>query len=74
MATADAVVAFFGGDDSPLEMTAERYAVEKHLEDLLVRSPMLLARNQMTPDDPRQWLLIRQQYPLRRHRGRRMEC
>ena len=65
---ADSVV-LFDEHDEPVVLAAERYDVEKALEDRLVRCTELLAGAQMTPEEPRRWLLIRQQFPLRSRGG-----
>lgn len=65
---ADSVV-LFDEHDEPVVLTAERYDVEKALEDRLVKCPDLLAGAQMTPEEPRRWLLVRQQFPLRSRGG-----
>jgi len=69
MSSVDAIV-FFGDDDEPTDMTADRYELEEYLEEHLVASPTLLAGAQMTPDEePRRWLLVRRQYPIRGEDG-----
>lgn len=66
--TTDSIV-LFGDDHEPVELTVEPYSVEAELEERLVRSPSLLAGSQMTPGDPRRWLLVRRQYPIRSRDG-----
>ena len=60
---------FFDENDHPVVLDAQRYNVEKQLEDRLVQCPDLLGGAQMTPDNPRRWLLVRQQFPLRSRGG-----
>jgi hypothetical protein len=49
------------GDDGPVEMRATLFDSEADLQDLVARYPNLLAGAQMTPGDPRRWLLVRRE-------------
>jgi len=48
-----------GGDPTPLEES--QYRDEAALQELIARAPEVLAGEQMTPGEPRRWLLIRRE-------------
>ena len=45
-------------EDDLVPMEESTYVAEAHLQELLVRYPDLLPGDQVTPDDPRRWLLV----------------
>ena len=45
-------------EDDLVPMEESSYVAEAHLQELLVRYPDLLPGDQITPDDPRRWLLV----------------
>lgn len=49
------------GDDTLTAMHEAPYDAEDILQELIERHPDLLAGGQMTPDDPRRWLLVRRE-------------
>jgi len=59
------VIFLLGSDSKLLEMNAKEYASENLLQELLVEYPNLLAGDQINPDQPRRWLLIRREVPIR---------
>ena len=50
------------GDLEPL--TEERFETEDLLQELIGQHPELLAGDQMRPDDPLRWILIRREMPI----------
>lgn len=52
------------GDGEPVEMRAALFDSEADLQDLVARHPKLLAGSQMTPGDPRRWLLVQRELGL----------
>lgn len=49
------------GEPEPVEMRSALFASEDDLQDIVARYPALLAGAQMTPDDPRRWLLVQRE-------------
>lgn len=63
-------VIYFDEHDVAVELVAHRYDVEVELEDRLAKwSTQLIPGEQIKPEDPRRWLLVRQQFPLRGRAG-----
>lgn len=52
------------GESQPVEMRSALFASEDDLQDIIARYPALLAGAQMTPDDPRRWLLVQREMGL----------
>ena len=50
------------GELEPL--TEERFKTEELLQELIGQHPELLAGDQMSPSDPRRWILIRREMPI----------
>ncbi len=48
-------------DDGPVEMRASLFDSEDDLQNLVARYPSLLGGAQMTPGDPRRWLLVQRE-------------
>lgn len=48
-------------DDGPVEMRASLFDSEDDLQDLVAPYPSLLGGAQMTPGDPRRWLLVQRE-------------
>ena len=53
------------GELEPL--TEERFETEDLLQELIGQHPELLAGDQMRPDDPLRWILIRREMPGAAH-------
>lgn len=51
-------------DGGPVEMRAALFDSEDDLQNLVARYPSLLAGAQMTPGDPRRWLLVQREMGL----------
>jgi hypothetical protein len=49
---------FLVGDDELVELGEEQYATEDQLQELLARYPSLIPGDDISPDNPRRWLLI----------------
>lgn len=56
--TGDGIFLIRDDGDGMVEMQVEPYASEAHLQELLAAYPALLPGAQMTPGEPRRWLLI----------------
>ena len=52
------------GEHDLVELNAQPYAREDHLQELLARYPNLLAGDQMNSTAPRRWLLVRREAPV----------
>src|SRR3712207_6662076 len=60
--TADSI--YLLGEEAPIEMRAALFDSEDDLQHIVARHPALLAGAQMTPDDPRRWLLVQREMGL----------
>jgi len=45
-------------DGQPVEMGQQKYGSENLLQEMLIRSPNLLAGDQVNAAEPRRWLLV----------------
>ena len=45
-------------DGQPVEMSQQKYGSENLLQEMLTRSPNLLAGDQVNATEPRRWLLV----------------
>ena len=52
---------FLKRGDELVEMVEQRYELEDHLQELIERHPNLLAGDQVNPDAPRRWLLVKRE-------------
>lgn len=52
---------FLMSDGEPVEMRSELFDQEDELQELISRHPQLLAGGQMTPGQPRRWMLVRRE-------------
>lgn len=60
---------FLMGDSGLVEMRAQLFDSEEDLQELVARHPELLAGAQMTPGDPRRWMLVRREMGVPRTDG-----
>ncbi len=65
--TGDSIFLVHG--DELVRMTATEYDLEDIPQDLVARYPELLGGAQITPDDPRRWILVRREAGIPRHEG-----
>lgn len=55
---------FYLGNDGLVAMTVAPYDAEDVLQELIEKHPDLLAGGQMSPAEPRRWLLIKREQPV----------
>lgn len=60
---------FLRTDDGLVALAESPYAAEAELQELIARYPSLVAGDQITPDDPRRWLLVSREMPLAAEEG-----
>lgn len=49
------------GDQSIVAMRPAQFAAEDQFQDLIARFPMLLVGDQVDPEDPRRWVLVKRE-------------
>ena len=50
--------------ESLIELAETPYDTERLLQELIAKHPGLLAGNQISPESPRRWLLIKREHPI----------
>jgi len=60
---------FLVNDTELVRMTAAEFELEDIPQDLIARYPELLGGGQITPDDPRRWVLVRREAGVPREEG-----